>query len=180
MFHRLSMLLFLPVALIIAGCGAQPSGSTAVDDARPLVETAAATSAEALLAQVAEAYRQPEAARIEALMHPSSRACLQAEPRYRRYLLHAETAQPLPAAASAAIEAIAPDAVLPYRGFQFPLRPTHVLRFEFDRQETADGRGSLASVAEKHAIEHDGRWQLLFPCPTTEGMQRLQELGLLD
>jgi len=171
----------LLTVLTLCACSRPPAEpGVAATDVAPSMELPAAPTVEALTAQVREVYRQPQAAAIEALMHPATRACLADQPRYRAYLLRMEAAAPLPADTIGRIETIDQEAPLPFRGFEFPLRPTHLLRFELAGQASADGRGSVSQVVEKHAVASDGRWQLLFPCPLPEGLQRLREFGLLD
>lgn len=136
------------------------------------------TDGERLVAQVAEAYRAPTGERVLALAHPKSLSCLQAEPKYQRYLMRAETGQPIPANAKRSVDALAPDANLPYRGFTFPVRPSHVIRMEY--MQSARQGASVTAVAEKHIVRDGGRWYVVFPCPTPEGMDRLKDMGLLE
>lgn len=131
-------------------------------------------------AELVKTYNSPDPERIRTLMHPKSLACLQAEPKYERYLLQAETMQAIPADAKISVEAVSATAALPYRGFKFPLRPTHVVRMEFGKNVSSDGRSSTTQIAEKHIARANDRWYLIMPCPTPEGLGRLREMGLLD
>jgi hypothetical protein len=124
-------------------------------------------------------YAAPDAQRIRALLHPKSAACVGAEPAYERYLMRAETMQPVPSDAKSSVQAIAADAKLPYSGFEFPVRPSHVVRMEYGRKQSPDGKSSTTQVAEKHIAREGERWYLVFPCPTRQGMERLREMGLL-
>lgn len=129
--------------------------------------------------ELVDAYQRPDAERIRALMHPKSRACLQAEPHYERYLMKAETMQAIPGDAKISVEAVSAGA-LPYRGFTFPLRPTFVVHMEHGKQTSSDGRSSTTQIADKYITRVADRWYLIFPCPTPAGMGRLREMGLLD
>jgi hypothetical protein len=86
---------------------------------------------ERFTAEVVKTYGKPAIDRIRALLHPKSVACLRAEPEYERYLMRAETMRAVPATAEISVDAVAADAELPFRGFQFPVRPTHVVRMEY-------------------------------------------------
>src|SRR5689334_3377726 len=101
-------------------------------------------------AELVKTYNNPDPERIRTLMHPKSLACLQAEPKYERILLQAETMQAIPTDTKISIEAVSATAPLPSRGFQFPLRPTHVVRMEFGKRVSSDGRSSATEIAEKH------------------------------
>jgi len=117
-------------------------------------------------ARLIKTYNAPGVAGIKTLLHPKSLECLRAEPKYENYLMRAETIQPIPAG-------------LPYRGFEFPLRPSHVMRLEFGRKQLPD-RSAITEIAEKHILKDGGRWYLIMPCATPEGLKRLNDMGLLD
>ena len=138
------------------------------------------SSLERFKAELVKAYNNPDPARIRTLMHPKSLACLQAEPKYERYLLQAETMQAIPADAKISVEAVAATATLPYRGFKFPLRPSHLVHMEFGKKASPDGRSSTTQISEKYIARANDRWYLIMPCPTPEGLGRLREMGLLD
>jgi hypothetical protein len=122
--------------------------------------------------EIVKTYARPDAKQIVSLMHPKSAKCITAEPAYERYLMRAETTQIVPADAKVSVEPVAPDAKLPYSGFEFPVRPSHAVRMEY-------GRASMTSVAEKHIAKDGDKWYLVMPCPTPKGMARLKEMGLL-
>jgi len=131
-------------------------------------------------AELVRTYNNPAPESIRTLMHPKSLACLQAEPKYERYLMKAETMQAIPGDAKISIQPVAANAALPYRGFTFPLRPSHVVRMEYGREVSSDGRSATTQISEKHIARANNRWYLIFPCPTQEGMGRLREMGMLD
>ena len=135
---------------------------------------------ERLKSELIKAYRTPSPDAISALLHPRSRACVRAEPKYERYLMRAETAQAVPPDAKVSVEPVAADAPPPFRGFEFPVRPTHVVRMEFGRKPSADGRSATTQIAEKHIARDGNRWHLVLPCATSEGLRRLGEMGLLN
>lgn len=137
-------------------------------------------SLERFTTELVNAYRHPDSERIRTLMHPKSRACLQAEPAYERYFLNAETMQALPSNAKISVDGISSTAALPYRGFTFPLRPTHIVHMEYGKKVSSDGRSSTTQIADKYIARIAGRWYLIMPCPTPEGMGRLREMGLQD
>lgn len=157
------------MCLLLAGLSPSPATAQTPD-----------SGLERFKSDLVNAYRQPDAERIRTLMHPKSRACLQAEPSYERYLLGAETMQALPGDAKISVEAVSPAAALPYRGFKFPLRPSHVVHMEFGKKSSSDGRSSTTQIADKYLARAADRWYLILPCPTPEGMGRLREMGLLD
>ena len=130
-------------------------------------------------ARLIKTYNAPGVAGIKTLLHPKSLECLRAEPKYENYLMRAETLQPIPVDANASVQSLAADAKLPYRGFEFPLRPSHVMRFEFGRKQLPD-RSAITEIAEKHILKDGGRWYLIMPCATPEGLKRLNDMGLLD
>jgi len=144
------------------------------------VAQASDSGLEGFKAELVNTYRYPDNQRIRTLMHPESLACLQAEPKYERYLLNAETMQALPADAKVSVKAVAATAPLPFRGFKFPLRPSHVVRMEFGKKVSSDGRSSTTQIAEKYIGRANDRWYLIIPCPTPEGLGRLRDMGLLD
>ena len=130
-------------------------------------------------ARLIKTYNAPGVAGIKTLLHPKSLECLRAEPKYENYLMRAETLQPIPVDANASVQSLAADAKLPYRGFEFPLRPSHVMRLEFGRKQLPD-RSAITEIAEKHILKDGGRWYLIMPCATPEGLKRLNDMGLLD
>ncbi len=130
-------------------------------------------------ASLVAAYSNPSAGRIQALLHPKSLACMRAEPKYESYLLRAESMQAVPVDAKLEVNEIPPGAALPFRGFEFPLRPSHVVRMEYGRKASPDGRSATTQIVEKHIAREGGRWYLILPCATPEGMGRLREMGLL-
>jgi len=129
--------------------------------------------------QVMGAYSQLDPERIRTLMYPESLACLRAEPKYERYLLKAETMEAIPSDAKISVETVSANATLPYRGFRFPLRPSHIIRMEFGEKALPDG-SKISQIADKYIARVNNRWYLIMPCPTPEGMGRLREMGLLD
>lgn len=135
---------------------------------------------ERFTAELVNAYKHPAPESIRPLMHPKSVACLKAEPKYERYLLRAETMQALPADAKISVEAVTAAAPLPYRGFTFPQRPTHVVHMEFGKKVSSDGRSSTTQISDKYLARSNDRWFLIMPCPTPEGLGRLRDMGLLD
>jgi len=130
-------------------------------------------------AKLIKIYNTPGIEGIKTLLHPKSRECLRAEPKYEKYLMRAETMQPIPFDAKVSVQTLAADARLPYRGFEFPLRPSHVVSFEFGRKQSPD-RSVIAAIAEKYILRDSGRWYLIMPCATPEGLKRLTDMGLLD
>ena len=130
-------------------------------------------------AKLIKTYNTPGIEGIKTLLHPKSRECLRAEPKYEKYLMRAEIIQPIPADAKVSVQTLAPDARLPYRGFEFPLRPSHVVSFEFGRKQSPD-RSATAKIADKYILKDSGRWYLIMPCATPEGLKRLNDMGLLD
>jgi len=138
------------------------------------------TSLERFKAELVNAYRQPDRERIRKLIHPKSIICLQTEPKYERYLLQAETNQALPPDAVVSVEPVDANTALPFRGFKFPLRPSHVVRMEFGKKVSSDGRSAITRISDKYISHSDNRWHLLIPCPTAEGLERLRDMGLLD
>jgi len=129
--------------------------------------------------EVVGAYTRPDLERIRALMYPESIACLHAEPKYEQYLLRAETMEAIPSDAKISVETVSANATLPYRGFRFPLRPSHIVRMEFGKKTLPDG-SRISQIADKYIARVNNRWYLILPCPTPEGMGRLREMGLLD
>jgi hypothetical protein len=129
--------------------------------------------------ELVKAYGAPNPDRIGGLLHPKSLACLSAEQNYERYLMRAETVQAVPPEAKVSVEPVAEDAQLPYRGFVFPLRPSHVVRMEFGRKPSPDGRSATTQIAEKYIARDGDRWYLIMPCSTPDGLRRLREMGLL-
>lgn len=138
------------------------------------------SSLERFKAELVKTYNNPTPEHIRTLMHPKSLACLQAEPKYERYLLQAETMQAIPTDAKISVEAVAATDAMPYRGFKFPLRPTHIVRMEFGKKVSSDGRSTTTQVTDKYIARANDRWYLIMPCPTPEGLGRLREMGLLD
>lgn len=135
---------------------------------------------EGFRAELVKAYGKPAPERIRALAHPKSLACLQADPGYERYLMKAETMQAIPGDAKVSIQPVAADAALPYRGFTFPVRPSHVVRMEYGREMSSDKRSATTRIAEKYLARANNRWYLVLPCAAPEGRARLREMGLLD
>ena len=129
-------------------------------------------------AKLIKTYNSPTIEGIKTLLHPKSRECLRAEPKYENYLLRAETIQPIPADAKVSVQALAADAKLPYRGFEFPLRPSHIVRFEFGRKQLPDS-SSITAISEKYILRNNNRWYLIMPCVTPDGLKRLNDMGLL-
>ena len=129
--------------------------------------------------EVVGAYIRPDLERIRTLMYPESLACLHAEPKYEQYLLRAETMEAIPSDAKISVETVSANATLPYRGFRFPLRPSHIVRMEFGKKALPDG-SRISQIADKYIARVNSRWYLITPCPTPEGMARLREMGLLD
>lgn len=123
-------------------------------------------------------YSKPDTARVMALVHPKSVACLKAEPKYQEYLMRMETMQPIPADAKVTVVEVGATEKLPFQGFEFPLRPTHTVRAAFGRQ-VLDAKSAVTQIAEKHIGRDGGRWYMILPCPTAEGMSILREMGLI-
>jgi hypothetical protein len=161
----------LLAGLVIALFVAPPAGASA-----QLLDT----EGERFRAEVVQVYGAPDADRIRALLHPKSAACLRAEPKYERYLMRAETMQPLPHGATVSVHAVAANARLPYAGFDFPVRPSHLLRMEYGRTTSPDGRETTTQIADKYIARDDGKWYVILPCATPTGLRRLGEMGLLD
>lgn len=135
---------------------------------------------ESFKTEVVNVYRNPDSGRIRGLLHLKSLTCMQAEPKYEQYLLKAETIQPIPSDAKISVDEVSANAVLPYRGFTFPLRPTHVVYMEFGKKVSSDGRSKTTKISSVYIARDKGRWYLIMPCPTPEGMGRLRDMGLLE
>jgi hypothetical protein len=144
---------------------------------------AAATTLDAegdrFVAELTAVYSKPSAERVRGLLHPKSAACVRADPKYDAYFVRTETSMPLPANPKVSVAVIPADAKLPYAGFEFPVRPSHSVSMEHERKVAADGKSAYTPVAEKRIVKSDGRWYLVFPCPTAEGLARLRDMGLL-
>lgn len=94
--------------------------------------------------------------------------------------MKAETIQAIPGDAKVSIQPVAAHAALPYRGFTFSVRPSHVVRMEYGREVSSDKRSTTSRISEKYIARANNRWYLILPCPTPEGLDRLREMGLLD
>lgn len=153
--------------------------STPTNETRPAVTKKLDTGLEDFKNELVSAYSHPDKTSIRALTHPKSLACLRTEPKYEQYLLRAETMEAIPPDAIISVDTVAANTVLPYRGFKFPMRPSHMIRIEFGGKVSPDG-SKISQVASKYIARIHDRWYLILPCPTTEGMTRLREMGLLD
>ena len=145
----------------------------------PLVTKSTDESLESFKAELIEVYNHPNPEQIRTLVYPKSLACMRSEAKYEKYLMRAETIQAIPSDAVVSIEKRSANAALPYRGFNFPLPPSHIVRMEFGKKVLHDG-SKTSQIAEKYIARANGRWYLIFPCPTSEGMGRLREMGLLE
>lgn len=152
----------------------------AVGDPGPAAAQALDADGERFKAEVVATYGEPTIDRVRALLHPKSAACLRANAEYERYVMRAETRQPAPMTVQVSVDEVAADADLPYRDFEFPVRPTHIVRMEYGQIGTRDARSGLSRVAEKYIARDGARWYLILPCATPEGMRRLRDMGLLD
>lgn len=149
----------------------------------PLLASAQPLDAEGerFKAQLLKVYSAPTAAGIRSLLHEKSQACMRKEPGYERYMMRAETLTPIPVDAKVSIETFPPDAKAPFRGFDFPVQPSHKILMEYGRKvDPADKRVTTSYIANEYIARDVSGWHLIFACPQPEGIRLLKDMGLLE
>jgi hypothetical protein len=132
-------------------------------------------------ARLLKVYAAPSAADIAGLLHEKSKSCLRKEPEFERYMMRAETMIPIPADAIISVETYPANAKAPFRGFDFPVQPSHKILMEYGRKvDPTDKRVTTSSIANEYIARDASGWRLIFACPTPEGMRHLKEMGLLE
>jgi hypothetical protein len=131
--------------------------------------------------QLLKVYSAPTAAGIRSLLHEKSLACMRKEPEYERYIMRAETLTSIPTDAKVSVEGFPSGAKAPFRGFNFPIQPSHKIAMEYGRKvDPADKRVTTSSITDEYIARDASGWHLIFACPQPEGMRHLKDMGLLE
>jgi hypothetical protein len=120
--------------------------------------------ARAFVASVVEALNSKSVERRRALLHPKSLPCATIEPdSFYTWMVTRQFKDSVPADYKGKVTPLPPDQPLMFADkFDYPVRPTHMLQLDFERQPYS-GKTMLL-----YLVRDANRWYEMTPCPRPE------------